>query len=182
MKRLLPLSHMYLRDSNQVLDKLGELGRLPPTVRLFTAKAQSMYTTNIDTHHALASFDTWFKQCPTETPAGFRKTLFFCVLELVMTCNIFQFDDMFWLQVNGTAMATSLACMHATVYYALHEQSSILPTFGTALQPPCTMPSTNSPASYQPLAELCSTINGSSRTSLVYGLEHPPRGNRSKQP
>ena len=89
MKRLLPLSPTYLRDSNQVLDDLAELGPLPSAARLFTADARSMYT-NINTQHALEVFHLWFARCPDEIPPGFPKTLFLRTLEIVMTRNIFQ--------------------------------------------------------------------------------------------
>lgn len=125
LKKLLPLSHTYLHDSNQVLTELHSLGPLPPHAQLFTADAVSMYT-NIDTQHALTTFRQWFQEFPEEIPCNFPRELFLAVLELVMTRNIFTFDDTFWLQTTGTAMGTSCACMYATLYYALHERQSIL--------------------------------------------------------
>ena len=50
-------------------------------------------------------------------------------LQLVMSNNVFQFDDTFWLQLTGTAMGTSLACMYATIYYSYHEETAILRTY-----------------------------------------------------
>ena len=132
MKRLLPLSNTYLRDSNQVLDELTALGALPPNAKLFTADAVSMYT-NIDTEHAISTFRRWLTDFTTEIPDNFPTELFLRVLELVMTRNIFQFDDTYWLQTDGTAMGTSAACMYAMLYYAYHERQSILPTHGRNL-------------------------------------------------
>jgi hypothetical protein len=43
--------------------------------------------------------------------------------------NVFQFDDTFWLQLTGTAMGTSLACMYASIYYSFHEETRILPVY-----------------------------------------------------
>jgi hypothetical protein len=87
-----------------------------------------MYT-NIDTRHALIVFRQWFWAASDEIPTDFPKELFLNVLELVMTRNVFSFDDTFWLQIAGTAMGTSTACTYATMYYAKHEQTSILPTY-----------------------------------------------------
>jgi hypothetical protein len=132
LQKLLPLSQTYLRDSNQVLEELKATGPLPPGAKLFTADAVSMYT-NIDTHHAMIVFRQWFRDYSTEIPTDFPKELFLAVLEIVMTRNVFSFDDTFWLQIAGTAMGTSCACMYATLYYALHERQSILRSHGHQL-------------------------------------------------
>jgi hypothetical protein len=50
-------------------------------------------------------------------------------ITIVMKHNVFQFDDTFWLQLTGTAMGTSLACIYATIYYSYHEETSILPQY-----------------------------------------------------
>jgi hypothetical protein len=91
-----------------------------------------MYT-NIDTQHALTVFRQWFREFPEEIPSNFPEELFLAVLEIVMTRNIFGFDDTYWLQIAGTAMGTSCACMYATLYYALHERQSILRQHGRRL-------------------------------------------------
>jgi hypothetical protein len=133
MKKLLPtFSKTYLKDSFAVLDDIQALGPLPPNAKLFTADAVSMYT-NIDTAHAMETFGLWFATFPNEIPTDFPKDLFLSVLEIVMKNNIFQFDDMFWLQLHGTAMGTSTGCMYATLYYAYHERLTLLSTFSTKL-------------------------------------------------
>ena len=51
-------------------------------------------------------------------------------MKIVMTNNIFQFGDAYFLQLLGTAMGTSAACMWATIYFSVHESDTLIPTFG----------------------------------------------------
>lgn len=133
MKKLLPtFSKTYLKDSYVVLNDIRNLGQLPPYARLFTADAVSMYT-NIDTKHALTTFEQWFATYPDEIPEDFPTEFFLKILKIVMTSNVFQFDDTYWHQLQGTAMGTSAACMYATLYYAYHERLTLLPFFSTKL-------------------------------------------------
>jgi hypothetical protein len=60
--------------------------------------------------------------------------MFLKVLELVMSRNIIQFDDTFWLQRDGTAMGTSTACMYASLYMALHERMNLLSEFQDSIE------------------------------------------------
>ena len=46
-----------------------------------------------------------------------------------MKNNIFKFGSLNFLQLVGTAMGTSSACMWATLYYGWHENQKILPTY-----------------------------------------------------
>jgi hypothetical protein len=98
----------YLKSSTHLIQLLQELPDLPPTAMLFTCDAVSMYT-NIDTKHALRMMRT---QVPAHILQG---------LQIVMENNVFKFGDTFWLQKDGTAMGTPLACMWATIYFSIHE-------------------------------------------------------------
>jgi hypothetical protein len=84
-----------------------------------------MYT-NIDTKHGIQTLQNWLSLHQHELPQNFPTHMVIRAVELVMKHNIFQFDDTFWLQLTGTAMGTSLACIYATIY---HEETSILPTY-----------------------------------------------------
>ena len=46
-----------------------------------------------------------------------------------MRNNVFEFGDTGYLQLMGTAIGTSSACMYATIYYAMHEMKTLLPNF-----------------------------------------------------
>ena len=125
LKRVVHLCPSYLRDSWQLLDDLKKLGPLPPGARLITADAVSMYT-NIDTDHALEVLEKWFQLHADEIPDDLPTKFVIDGLRIIMKNNVFQFSDTFWLQLNGTAMGTSVACMWATIYYSYHEETQIL--------------------------------------------------------
>ena len=128
---MIHLSPTYLRDSTQVLDELAALSPLPANARLFSIDAVSMYT-NIDTEPALSIFTKWLTEFPTEL-TNMKPTLFLPVLKLVMQRNVFQFDNTYWHQMDGTAMGTSTACLYAALYYAYHEKRQLIPKYGHRL-------------------------------------------------
>ena len=83
-----------------------------------------MYT-NIDTGHALDAISKWLDTI--SLPEGFLLATVKAVMELVMCNNIFVWGDSYFLQLLGTAMGTSAACMWATIYFSVHEMSSLIP-------------------------------------------------------
>jgi hypothetical protein len=118
----------YLKDSWQLLGDLSKLDKLPPNARLFSVDAVSMYV-NIDTNHAVTTLRAWFDLQKTKgkLPKDNPIDLVVQGTRLVMTNNVFDFDDESFQQVNGTAMGTSMACMYATIYYSYQEETAILP-------------------------------------------------------
>jgi hypothetical protein len=90
-----------------------------------------MYT-NINTPHGLETLQKWFDLHTNNLPPSFPTAMILASVKLIMTMNVFQFDDTHWLQLSGTAMGTSLACMYATIYYAYHEETSLLYSFPPA--------------------------------------------------
>jgi hypothetical protein len=135
LSKIVKLCPSHIKDSYQVLDDLRQLGTLPPSARLFTADAVSMYT-NIDTDHGIETIQKWLDLHRQEILADHASFPFALVMELlriVMKNNVFQFDDCWFHQQNGTAMGTSVACIYATIYYSYHEETKILPTYGSSL-------------------------------------------------
>ena len=51
-----------------------------------------------------------------------------------MKNNLFQFDDTYWLQLDGTAMGTPTACLYATISYGVHERNKLLPSYQAFLK------------------------------------------------
>ena len=54
-------------------------------------------------------------------------------MSLVMHSNLFEWGDCYFLQLLGTAMGTSAACMWATIYFAVHKNLVLLPKYGQHL-------------------------------------------------
>ena len=135
LKHLIPT---YIKDSGQLLDQLDELETLPPNARLFTADANSMYT-NINTDHALLVITEWLDDMEEQglLPAAFPTKAVIEAMELVMRNNVFVFGDLYFLQLIGTAMGTSSACMWATLYFAIHEMKVLIPRYQHCLSTFC---------------------------------------------
>jgi hypothetical protein len=110
-------------SSTTLKDILVDLPKLPPTARLFTTDAVSMYT-NIDTNHALKVLKKFIYKHQAHATIH-EKSAVIEGLEIIMTNNIFQFGDTYWHQLNGTAMGVSPSCMYATLYYAAHEETFV---------------------------------------------------------
>ena len=129
LQKLKPFVPSYLKNSDELIKKLKKLGRCPINARLFTADAQSMYT-NIDTPHAILVIGRWLDSLKTKLHPTYPLDAVKDAMKIVMTNNIFQFGDAYFLQLLGTAMGTSAACMWATIYFSVHESDCLLPTFG----------------------------------------------------
>jgi hypothetical protein len=133
-QQLRPLIPSFIKKSEQLIGNLKDLGELPPGALLFKANEKSMYT-NIDTEHAILVINQWLNDLSqkVQLPPGFPLIPLKKVLEIVMRNNVFEFGDTRYLQLMGTAMGTSSACMYATIYFAIHEMETLLPNFNRNL-------------------------------------------------
>lgn len=93
---------------------------LPPNARLFTSDADSMYT-NIPTAPALQIISEYL--VIHEREFSYNAVALISALELVMTNNIFQFGDLVYKQLTGTAMGTPPAPPWATIFFGILEIS-----------------------------------------------------------
>ena len=133
LTKLLPFVPTYLKDSYTLLYELNNL-QLPPqhNFKLLTSDAIGMYT-NIDTNHGLASVEDFLYENLNNLPEDYPHELIVRLLKIVMKYNIFQFGDLFFLQLQGTAMGTSVACKYATLYLAGNEKNNIIPKYNHQL-------------------------------------------------
>ena len=63
------------------------------------------------------------------TEFEFPRDLMINMLKLVMENSMFQFGDTYFLQLSGTAMGTSVACVYAYLYSGWKETQDILPEY-----------------------------------------------------
>lgn len=131
LQKLKPFVPTYTRDSQQLLDELRELD-LPPNAILSTADANAMYN-NIDTEHAIQVITWWLDELQPDLPQGFPIEAVKFAMEVIMRNNIFEWGDLYFLQLLGTAMGTSAAVMWATLYYGYHEVHTLIPRYNNNL-------------------------------------------------
>ena len=115
-------------DSSKSLRRQLKQLNLPlkPSYSLFSMDAHSMYT-NINTEHTLLTISHFL--CTSPKARNLPIEIIIKALEIVMKNNIFRFGDTYWLQINGTAMGTPPAVAWAIIYYAIHEDGTLLPRY-----------------------------------------------------
>ena len=87
---------------------------------------------NIDTDHAIEVITWWLKDLFQRDllPENFPLDAVLSAMIIIMRNNLFEFGDLYFLQLLGTAMGTSAAVMWATIYYAYHEVFTLIPKHG----------------------------------------------------
>ena len=108
----------YLKNGDELLDEVLLL-HIPSWAYLVVTDATAMYN-NIDTEHAITVIKWWLKDLRDREllPEGFPLDAVLSAMVTIMRNNIFEFGDLYFLQLLGTAMGTSAAVMWATMYYA----------------------------------------------------------------
>jgi len=115
LQKTKPFIPTYLKDSDQLLNLLNNLGPLPPNAKLFAADANSMYT-NIDTDHALHVVGNWLDSLEDQLPPDFPLEAVKDAMAIVMRNIIFEWGDKNFLQLFGTAMGTSCHVGHRLLW------------------------------------------------------------------
>ena len=91
---------------------------IPPNARLFTSDTVSVYT-NIPTLITLHIIGDYLQLHAKDF--SYPTNTLIAALEIVMQNSIFQFGDLFYKQLTGTAMGTPPAPPWATIFYGIHE-------------------------------------------------------------
>ena len=66
-------------------------------------------------------------------PPGFLVYAVLAAMQIIVKNNLFEFGNLFFLQLLDTVMGTSAAVMWVTIYFAYHEVHTILPKYGHLL-------------------------------------------------
>ena len=125
-----PFIPSYTLNSTSLLDEIDLLGALPPSARLFTSDATSMYT-NIHPEEALPILKAYLEEFGDELDDTCKKRfeLLLELTKLVMHFNVFKFGSTWWRQLIGTAMGTSCACIYAIIFFSYFERKILLPKY-----------------------------------------------------
>ena len=118
----------HIDDAIILLDWLKGIKNLPSYAFFFTSDANAMYN-NIDTEHAICEIEAWLLELSSlpNFPNNFPLNAVIAAMKIIMRNNHFEFGDLNFLQLLGTAMGTSSACMWATIYFGIHENKKLLP-------------------------------------------------------
>ena len=124
LQSVVHLCPCYLKDSWHFLNDIRDLKNLQGC-KLVSSDADAFYT-NINTDHAIEILGKWFALHQEQLAENFPKELVLQGVKRLMENNVFTFGDRYFLQKNGTAMGTNVACMYATIYYSYHEEMQLL--------------------------------------------------------
>ena len=113
----------YIKDSGDFLEKIRNIGNLPPTSYMVTMDVSSLYT-NIDNDEGIDAMvnNTSLKSRYSDSLLSFIKTL----MHLILTLNNFIFNGTNYHQVKGTAMGTRAAPNYANIYMGWLEEKTYL--------------------------------------------------------
>ena len=131
LQRCKPFITTFVSDGQQVLDEVL-LPKIPFNCRIWTADANSMYN-NIDTEHAIEVISIWLLVLAPQIGDDFPVEAIIAAMKIIMRNNIFEWGNLCFLQLLGTAMGTSAAVMWATIYFGYHEQHTLIPKYGQYL-------------------------------------------------
>ena len=129
---LQPLARMqksYFQDSF-MLKKEPDLQKISSNARLFICDATYMYT-NIRTGPELHRIGLF--ALDDEKHLDVPPVLLMDTLRLLMTNNVLQFGDTYWLQKVGTAMGAPTFPPWAKIFLGIHEEA-VIAQFGESLQ------------------------------------------------
>ena len=113
-------SRSYIKDTNDFLLKLQELGKLPENSILFSLDVVSLYT-NIPTEMGIKCIEDFLSdhRSPDAKPSN---EMLIKLLEFILTCNDFEFNNEYFLQMFGTAIGTKVAPSYANLVVATFEK------------------------------------------------------------
>ena len=114
----------YIKDTSDFITKLEALDPLPEESLLVTFDVHSLYT-NIPIEEGLrcAARTLIRNRDRTEKPST---TELVQLLQLVLKCNNFEFNEEHYLQISGTAMGSRVAPSYANIFMGDLEENKLL--------------------------------------------------------
>ena len=121
IKQYVPTTKSYIRDTQDFISKITQLGPIPEGAILATLDVTSLYT-NIPNHEEILAIGDNMRKDTTKGPIA---TYILDLLKLVLHNMYFEFNNEFFLQTGGTAMSTSLAPNYANLFMDRFESKAL---------------------------------------------------------
>ena len=113
----------YIKDTTDFLYMLNKLGNLPPNCTLVTLDVSSLYTNIPNIEGRIAA------QASLDASLGGRENpsndYLIKLLDKVLRCNNFDFNNRHFLQTGGTAMGTKVAPAYANTFMGWFEEKYV---------------------------------------------------------
>ena len=110
----------YLKDSTEFL-KLIETTKLPHNCLLASIDVSSLYT-NIPQEDGIQNVLYYFQNNP-ENYVRPEQPIPEVLTKLVLKNNVFEFNNNYYLQIQGTAMGTKMAPAYANLFMGKLEEN-----------------------------------------------------------
>lgn len=124
---LKPLVHKtasFIKDTTHFLNKLDQLGQLPSNAFLVTLDVSSLYT-NIP-HNEGIDACRHFLNTRDHSSSTIRTETLCDLIRMILTMNIFEFNNNYYIQKHGTAMGTRMAPSYANLFLAKFETDALM--------------------------------------------------------
>ena len=121
IKDYVPRTNSYIRDTQDFIGKLKQLGPVPSGAILATFDVTSLYT-NIPNNEGINAVADKMRADPTKLPIYNYKL---DLLKLVLHNMYFDFNGEHYLQIGGTAMGTALAPNYANLFMDKFETKAL---------------------------------------------------------
>ena len=121
IKRYVPKTMSYVRDTQHFIKRIKELGPLPENSLLVTLDVSSLYT-NIPNHEGIQAVADHIRRDPDKRTIG---PFIIRLLKLVLHSMNFEFNGDHYLQIGGTAMGTALAPNYANLFMDRFETKAL---------------------------------------------------------
>ena len=112
----------YIKDSGHILEIIHKIKWLDNDIWLITIDVKALYT-NIRHADGLAALKEALSKADQNTPPEVLLQL----CEFILKHNVFQFNNINYIQKQDTAMGTKMAPSYAILYMGQFEREFIVP-------------------------------------------------------
>ena len=114
----------YVKDTTEFINHI-EATKLPTNCKLASIDVSSLYTNIL--HEGVQSALHFLKSNPNayKHPEQPNPEILCELMSLVLNHNVFEFDEEFYLQIQGTAMGTKMAPAYANLFMGRLEAQLI---------------------------------------------------------
>ena len=121
IKKYVPTTKSYIRDTQDFITKIKQLGPIPEGAILVTLNVSSLYT-NIPNQEGITAVADQLRKDPTKKGIS---SYILDLLKLVLHNMYFEFNGDHYLQIGGTAMGTALVPNYANIFMDKFETRAL---------------------------------------------------------